>query len=136
MARPTKSRANELLVAALACGATKQSAAQQAGVSVSTVHRRLADPDFCRELQAFRTDIVQRTAWALTAAGLEFVKTLVGLAGASTPPATRLGAVRAGLELGMKLREQNDLEQRLAAMEERLDAEANQAGRNNSGRRR
>jgi hypothetical protein len=40
------------------------------------------------------------------------------------------------LEIGMKLREQNDLEQRLAAIEERLDAEAEQSARNNSGRRR
>jgi hypothetical protein len=122
MARPKKRRGDELLIAALASGATKESAARHAGLSLRTVHRRLDDPDFCRELQAFRTDIVQRTTSALTAAGLEFVKTLVGLAGASTPPATRLGAVRAGLELGMKLREQNDLEQRLATLEGQVAA--------------
>jgi hypothetical protein len=124
MARPKKSRANAILVAALACGATKESAAHQAGVSVSTVHRRLADPEFCRQLQEFESDIVQRTARALTAAGLEFVKTLVGLAGGGTPPATRLGAVKAGLELGMKLREAAELEPRLAALEEQVAANA------------
>jgi hypothetical protein len=120
MTRPKKSRANELLVAALACGSTKENAAHQAGVSLSTVHRRLADPEFCRQLQAFRADMVQRTAGALTAAGLEFVKTLVGLVSAGTPPATRLGAARAGLELGMKVREVADLEQRLADLERRF----------------
>lgn len=120
MARPKKRRANELLVAALACGATKESAAHQAGVSLSTVHRRLADPEFCRQLQAFRADIVQRMAGALTAAGLEFVKTLIALQSAATPPATRLGAARAGLELGMKVREMTDLEERLAALEQRM----------------
>jgi hypothetical protein len=123
MARPKNSRANEVLVAALACGATQESAARQAGVSLSTVHRRLADPDFCRALQAFRADIVQRTAAALTAAGLEFVKTLVGLTSPGTPPATRLGAARAGLELGMKVREVADFEQRLAALEEQMQAQ-------------
>jgi len=121
MARPKNSRANEVLVAALACGATKESAAHQAGVSLSTVHRRLGDPEFCRELQAFRADIVRRTAAALTAAGLEFVKTLVGLTSPGTPPATRLGAARAGLELGIKVREATDLEERLAALEQRLE---------------
>jgi hypothetical protein len=136
MARPKKHRGDDLLIAALASGATKESAARHAGMSLRTVHRRLDDADFCRELQAFRTDIVQRTAAALTAAGLEFVKTLIRLAGTGTPPATQLGAARAGLEIGMKVREQTDLEVRLAAMEERLDVEANQSPRNNSGRRR
>ena len=124
MARPKKHRGDEQLIAALTAGATKQSAAVHAGVSLSTVHRRLADPDFCRELKAFRSDIVQRTAGALTSAGLEFVKTLVRLAAAATHPATQLGAARAGLEIGMKLREQTDLEQRLAALEEQTAAAA------------
>src|SRR5579862_7945311 len=110
MARPKNNRANELLVAALGCGATIQSAAQQAGISVSTAYRRLADPEFCLELKNFRAGIVERTTWGLTAAGLEFVKTLVSLVSAGTPPATRLGAARAGLEIGMKVREQYDLE--------------------------
>ena len=123
MPRPKKSRPNELLVAAIACGATEESAAQKAGVSRSTVQRRKADPEFCREVEAFRADIVQRTAAALTAAGLEFVKTLVGLTSAGTPPATRLGASRAGLELGIKFREVATLEQRLAALEEHMLAE-------------
>jgi hypothetical protein len=117
MARPKNRRANELLVSALACGATKESAAHQAGVSLSTVHRRLADPEFCRQLQAFRADIVQRTAGALTAAGLEFVKTLIALVDPGIPHATRLGASRAGLELGMKVREAADLEERVATLE-------------------
>jgi len=122
MPRPKQHRGDEQLISALACGATKEAAARQAGVSLSTVHRRLADPEFCRELQAFRADIVQRTAGALTAAGLEFVKTLIALVGAGTPPSTRLGAAKAGLELGMKVRENADLEQRMAALEERLAA--------------
>jgi hypothetical protein len=127
MARPKKTRENEVLLAALACGATKESAAHQAGVSVSTVHRRLADPEFCRELDAFRANLVQRTAAALTAAGLEFVKTLVGLTSASTPPATRLGAARGGLELIMKYREHASLEERLAALEEQMLAQQESA---------
>jgi hypothetical protein len=123
MERPKNSRANEVLVTALACGASQESAAHQAGVSRSTVQRRLANPEFCRQLDAFRADLVQRTAAALTAAGLEFVKTLVGLTSAGTPPATRLGAARAGLELGVKFREFTSLEGRMAALEEHMLAQ-------------
>jgi hypothetical protein len=119
MARPTKGRANDVLLAALACGASKQAAAQQAGVSVSTVYRRLADAEFRRHLKEFRADVVERTSAALTAAGLEFVKTLVTVAGSNAPPATRVAAARAGLELGMKVREATDLEERMAALERR-----------------
>ena len=120
MARPKNNRANEVLVAALACGATIQSAAQQAGISVSTAYRRLADPEFCLELKNFRAGFVERTTWGLTAAGMECVKTLISLLSPGTPPATRLGAARAGIELGMKVREQYDLEKRLADLEEQM----------------
>jgi hypothetical protein len=96
-----------------------ESAARQAGVSESTAYRRLADPDFRGQLQHLRTDMVQRTAGMLTAAAGEAVKTLLSLQQASIPAAVRLGAARAVLELGMKLREVADLEERLAALEQR-----------------
>ena len=109
-------RNHDVLLAALACGASQEKAAQQAGVSRSTVQRRLADPEFQRQLEAFRAELVQRTTAVLTASGLEFVKTLVTL----TSAATRLGAARAGLEMAVKYREQ-EIEQRLTALEQRLD---------------
>jgi hypothetical protein len=115
--------ADDLLMMALACGATLENAARQAGVSESTVRRRAKNPEFQRKLQALRADMVQRTAGALTAAGLEFVKTLVGLVSPGTPPATRLGAARAGLEIGMKVREVADLEERLVALEKQAAAQ-------------
>ena len=120
MARRKNSGANEVLLAALACGASQEKAAQQAGVSRSTVQRRLADAEFRRRIEAFRADLVHRTAAALTGAGLEFVKTLVGLTSSGTPPAMRLGAARTGLELGVKYRELASHEGRIAVLEERL----------------
>src|SRR5579872_1500557 len=56
------------LLVALACGATVEAAARQAGVSESTAYRRKADADFQRQLQALRGDMVQRAAGMLTAA--------------------------------------------------------------------
>ncbi len=114
--------ADEPLLLALACGATVEAAAQKAGVSPSTVYRRLGEPAFQQRLRDLRADMVQRTGGMLTAAAGEAVKTLLALQKDSVPPATRLGAARAVLELGMKVRETAELEQRLAALEEHLGA--------------
>jgi hypothetical protein len=66
--------------------------------------------------------MVQRASGGLTAAAMESVKTLLTLQAPTNPPAVRLGAARATLEIGMKLREAVDLEERLAAVERRLAA--------------
>ena len=118
MAHRGRKNADEALLLALACGATVEAAAHQAGVGPATVYRRLKDADFRQRLQRVRADMVQRTAGVLTAAGLESVKTLLELQQANQPPAVRLGAARAVLDSGIKLREVADLEDRLAALEQ------------------
>jgi hypothetical protein len=122
MAQRGRRNADNKLLMALACGATVESAARQAGVSESTVYRRLDDPAFRQQLQALRADMVQRTAGALTAAANESVRTLLELQKAAAPPAVRLGAARSILEIGIKLREAADLEERLTALEQQLGA--------------
>ena len=111
---------DDTAILALACGATVEKAAQQAQLSKRTLYRRLADPAFRRQVQAVRGDMVQRTAGTLTAAATEAVKTLLALQQASTPAAVRLGAARAVLEIGIKVREVADLEERLAALEQQF----------------
>ena len=120
MAQRGKRNADHKLLMAFACGATVESAARQAGVSESTAHRRLEDAAFRQQLQAMRADLVQRTAGALTAASTESVRTLLELQKPSAPPAVRLGAARSILEIGIKLREAADLEDRLSALEQQL----------------
>ncbi len=120
MAQRGRRNADHKLLMAFACGATVESAARQAGVSESTAHRRLEDPTFRQQLQAMRADLVQRTAGALTAASTESVRTLLELQKPSAPPAVRLGAARSILEIGIKLREAADLEERLSALELQL----------------
>jgi hypothetical protein len=122
MASGGRKAANEALLAALACGATVEGAARQAGVSRRTAQRRKADPDFSRQLSEARAEMVRRASGGLAAAALESVKTLLSLQASANPPAVRLGAARAVLEIGMKLRETVDLEERLAAVERRLAA--------------
>ena len=120
MADQPRKKAEDALLLALACGASVDQAARQCGLSSRTVYRRLAEADFRQRLQALRGDMVSRTAGTLTAAAGEAVRTLLELLKNPTSSAVRLGAARAVLELGMKLREMADLEKRLAELEQRM----------------
>ena len=79
MAHNGRRNADESLLMALACGATVDNAARQAGISKRTAYRRLADPAFGRRLQQMRGDMVSRTSGTLTAAAGEAVRTLLEL---------------------------------------------------------
>jgi hypothetical protein len=94
------------LLIALACGATVDTAAK-----------------FQTRLQAIRAEMVQRAAGMLTAAASGAVRTLLSLQKESVAAAVRLGAARAILEIGIKLREMVDLETQLTALEARLGQE-------------
>jgi hypothetical protein len=124
----------EPLLLALACGATVEAAAQKAGLSARSVYRRLKRPAFRRRLAERRAELVRRASAALSAAGLEAVKTLLALLGQPTPPATRLGAARSVLELGVKLRDLTEVEERLRRLEARLARrEAGRRGHRGTG---
>ena len=60
---------------------------------------------------------MQRAGGVLTAAVMESVKTLLELQRSPAPASVRLGAARAVIKLGLKVRAQGELEQRLAALE-------------------
>jgi hypothetical protein len=123
MAQKGKRTADHRLLLALACGATVEQAARQAGVSESTAHRRMAEANFRRRLQKLRGDMVQRTAGTLTAAASEAVRALLDLLKPSAPHAARLGAARSVLDFGMKVRELAELEERITALEEQAGLE-------------
>lgn len=112
---------DQQLLLALACGATVEGAAQKAGLSKRTAYRRLAAPEFGRRLAALRDDMVVRASAMLTASAAESIKTLLGLLEKSQPAAVRLGAAKAILDLGLKLRDVEEIQRRLQALEERLD---------------
>jgi AcrR family transcriptional regulator len=113
----------QVLINALVCGATVEAAAQKAGVSKATVYRRLKDQEFQRLLQQTLADMVKRTAGSLTALGQESVRTLAELLKPPTPATVRLGAARAVLESGLKLREVADLEPRVAELERQFETQ-------------
>ncbi len=120
MARDGKRGADPKLLLALACGANAEAAARQAGVSDSTVRRRLKDPKFVRKLNKLRAEMHLRIADQLTAAGTEGVRTMVQLMKDTNSGSVRLGAARSVVELSTKVRETADLAVRLSELEERL----------------
>jgi hypothetical protein len=121
MARTPNTKADRLLLRALACGATVENAVHNAGVGERTVYRRLADPAFQAELRKTSLEIFQRTSAMLSGAGLGCVKTLVDLQqDAAVQPNVRRRAARDVLDLSLKFRDRADLEPRLAAVEEHV----------------
>lgn len=120
MATPKRSNSDHALLIVLACGATVEAAARQLGISERAVYRRKEKPAFQRQLQELKASMVDRASSALVAAAMEAVKTLLELLKAATPPATRHAAARSVIELGVKLREFAELEQRILALEEQL----------------
>ncbi len=122
-ANGTKNRA--LLVALLAAGRPYNECAHEAGVSVRTIGRLMADTAFKSEVAAARNELVQRIAGRLADAGAETVKTLVELRDGAESEAVRLGAARSVLEYLTRLREHVELADRLAGIEAALaDREA------------
>ncbi len=122
MAHQGRRQADDQLRMALAFGATVESAAQNAGISVRTAHRRLKDPQFHRELQDLRTDLRQRTSATMLVVAAEAVKTLRELQKPDQKGSVRLGAARAALEFAMKLDDKTEFEQRIVALEEQYKA--------------
>src|SRR5687768_10537599 len=94
MPQSGRRQADQMLLLALACGATVESAARQAGLSEATAQRRLKEPAFQQALKATQADLVQRTMGMLTGAAGEAVKTLLGLLKDTNPATVRLGAGR------------------------------------------
>src|SRR5262245_66356005 len=118
MAAGGRKNADEALALLLAGGRTHHDAAAAARVSERTVRRRLADPRFRERVAALRAAMVERAAAILAEGMAEGAAVLRQLALEGRSEAVRLGAARALLELGVRLRESVELEQRVAALEQ------------------
>jgi hypothetical protein len=116
-----KRKADGPLALALACGATPEGAAQKAGVSVRTAYRRLDEAAFRAQVDEVRAEVVRRSTDMFTAAGLSAIKTLMTLQDSAASESVRLGAARAVIELGCKLREKTETTARIAAMEGKFE---------------
>jgi hypothetical protein len=124
MENEAKQRKDHQLLLALACGASVEVAARAVGISESTIRRRLHEKRFSTRLTQMRSEMSLRVADQLTAASTEGARTMVELMKPAYPPAARLGASRAVVELSMRARESADLQNRMAELERRLDAQS------------
>jgi len=116
MADNGSEKGDAALIVALAGGATVRDAARRAHVGERTVYRRLDEPDFRRQVQDARADMVAQAVGKLADAATKAVETLSALLDGESE-SVRLGAARAILEIGTKLRDATEFETRLAALE-------------------
>jgi hypothetical protein len=119
MAETGRRKGDGTLLLALAAGQTVRDAARTAGIGERTATRRLADPEFRRRVAELRAEMVSRALGQMADGMADAAGTLRNLLKAKADT-VKLGAARALLELGVKLRESVELEQRLADLEQRL----------------
>jgi AcrR family transcriptional regulator len=99
---------------------TASEAAAAAGVSERTVRRRLSDPEFKNLVDESRTELLDAALVRLTSQAIHAVDTLAGLMKPQEPPSVRLGAAKAILDFGLRLRAEGELGDRLSAIEDHL----------------
>lgn len=111
-----------VLALALARGASYQEAASAAGIGERTVVRRMSDPVFRSEVERVRSAMLHAAMGRLAATVAAAVDTLSDLLRPGTRSTVRRSAADSILGHALRLREHLDLEERLAALEARLDA--------------
>jgi flagellar motility protein MotE (MotC chaperone) len=112
-------------IVALARGLPKADVARDAGVDVRTIFRWLEADEFRAKVQLERSRLLERAIGRLADHAADAANVLGKLANDDeTPPAVRVSAARALLEHAVKLRDSLELEERLAAVEARLEERA------------
>lgn len=114
---------DDAMLLALATGATINEAAERAGCSARTVSRRLADRQFARQVSTLRGQLFAVAVGRLCNNAALAADKLVSLLG-SEQDHVAYAAAKSILELGTKLREAGELEERLAALEGKADVKA------------
>jgi len=120
MAGKSRHNQDEVIVETLARGECQTTAAQRAGCSVTTIRRRLDDPQFRERIERFRVEMLDAVAGKMGANVEQAVTTLTALMADAMPPAVRLGAARAVCDFALRIRESLSWTRRLTALEERL----------------
>lgn len=108
---------DDILIAQLAQGVSVEGAARIAGMGTTTAYRRLKDPEFLRRVEEARAELWKRAMSVLSKSAVEGAIVLRRLL-RSDDAKIRLQAAKIVLEQGLKIRDQVDLAQRVAALEE------------------
>jgi hypothetical protein len=116
---------HQKLLAALLTAHSVAAAAEAAGVSERHVYRCLKDAQFSAALREARREALKLATISLSAAAGEAIEALREIvADDSQPAGARVSAAAKILDTAFKSAELEDLEERLAAVEERLAASA------------
>ena len=119
MAGSGRRNADEALALALATGQTLRGAAAANGIGERAATRRMADPAFRRRVGELRGEMVSRALGRMADGMADAADKLRELLAAESE-SVRLGAARALLELGTKLRESVELADRVDELERLL----------------
>jgi hypothetical protein len=116
------SRNQERALSALVSQPTLSLAAAQVGVTERTLYRWLTEsPAFQAEYRALRREIVNNATYQLAKASNNAVNTLISVMNdGEAPPAARVSAAKLVLEMAFRGIEVDDLEVRVAALEEQI----------------
>ena len=123
MAEIGREKTDHKLLLALATGASVRDAAKKARVSERSAYRRLESEEFRHQLSVTRSRMFERAVGALADASIESVRVLRELLAADSE-SIRLGACRAILESGVKLRDAVELAERMSRLEDRVEHQA------------
>jgi hypothetical protein len=111
----------DLLIHSIATGEPITEAARRSGYSERTIRRWLHKPTFSAKVSRIRGRMIAAAAGRMADAMADAAQTLRGLLGAESE-SVRLAAARSIVELGCRLREAGELEERLTALEEKTNA--------------
>ena len=118
-----RSRKEDLALAALISEPTLGEAAKKVGISEVTLWRWMQDPEFQDKYRTARRQAVSQSITQLQKISSEAVKTLREVMNnIETPPASRVTAAKAVLELAIKAVEVEDLAGRVEALEKAAEA--------------
>ena len=113
--RPAEQRAIEALLA----GATPSATAAAAGISERTLRRWCQRPHFADALSCAQRSVFDDALRLLRVTALDAVRALrTVLNDQNAPPASRVAAARVVLEQAHRARELEEIEERIAALEE------------------
>src|SRR6516164_4736195 len=118
---PKRRNADDAILLHLASGKTVQAAAELCRVSERTIRRRHEDPTFRQRLNTLRAEMIDRGLGKLADAVADAAQTLRNLQAEGESDAVKLSAAKAILEQAVKMCDASELEERLRALEERLD---------------
>lgn len=122
------SRYSEHAISALLTYPTVSAAAQSISVCPKTLCRWMQDPEFSEQFREARREVMRFTTAKLQMAASQAVDELVEvMKNKSTPAGSRVAAARTILEMATRATEQEDLEVRVAHLEEQNEEQRNES---------